>query len=152
VADDLKASIPPRNMQPEEEMIYDICMTMIKNHEISDELFNRANAILGDQQLIDLIAVSGTYVTVAMLPSLGEESSPADNTSFPRKGQIERRLDCGNSIHCLILTAVLLSTKPLFVAPTKLYLGKSYLGIARCADQLLGRFACISLGCLLCTG
>ena len=86
VADDLKANRRPRNMQPDEEVVYDVCMTMSKKHEISDELFNRAKAILGEQQLVDLIAVTGTYVTVAMLLSLGEESSPADKPlPFPEK-------------------------------------------------------------------
>lgn len=86
VADDLKANRRPRNMQPDEEVVYDVCMTMSKKHEISDALFNRAKAILGEQQLVDLIAVSGTYVTVAMLLSLGEESSPADKPlPFPEK-------------------------------------------------------------------
>lgn len=88
VADDLKANIRPREMQPDEAVVYDVCMTMSTKHEISDELFNRAKALLGEQQLVDLIAVSGTYVTVAMLLSLGEESSPADKPlPFPEKGR-----------------------------------------------------------------
>ena len=88
VADDLKANIRPRDMQPDEEVVYDVCMAMSKQHEISDDLFNRAKALLGEQQLVDLIAVSGTYVTVAMLLSLGEETSPADKPlPFPEKGR-----------------------------------------------------------------
>ena len=88
VADDLKANIRPRGMKPDEEVVYDVCMTMSTKHEISDELFNKARSILGEQQLVDLIAVSGTYVTVAMLLSLGEESSPADKPlPFPEKGR-----------------------------------------------------------------
>jgi 4-carboxymuconolactone decarboxylase len=51
---------------------------MAEKHEIIDALFNRAKPILGEQQLVNLIAVSGTYVTVALLLSLGEESSPTD--------------------------------------------------------------------------
>ena len=69
VADDLKNGIRPRNIKPDEEVVYDVCMNMIKNHEISDELFKKAKSILGEQQLVDLVAVSGTYVTVAMLLS-----------------------------------------------------------------------------------
>ncbi|MEB0133859.1 carboxymuconolactone decarboxylase family protein [Actimicrobium sp. CCC2.4] len=88
VADDLKANIRPRNMQPDEAAVYDVSMAMSTRHEISDELFNSAKAALGEQQLVDLIAVSGTYVTVAMLLSLGEESSPADKPlPFPEKGR-----------------------------------------------------------------
>lgn len=86
VADDLKANIRPRNMQPDEEVVYDVCMTMTKQHEISDEMFEHAKAVLGEQQLVDLIAVSGTYVTIAMLLSLGNEPSPADKPlPFPEK-------------------------------------------------------------------
>ena len=86
VADDLKANIRPRNMQPDEEVTYDVCMTITREHEIGDELFARARDVLGEQQLVDLIAVSGTYVTVAMLLSLGREPIPADKPlPFPEK-------------------------------------------------------------------
>ena len=86
VADDLKANIRPRAMQADEEVVYDVCMTMASEHRISDELFYKARAILGEQQLVDLVAVSGTYVTVAMLLSLGEETPPAGKPlPFPEK-------------------------------------------------------------------
>lgn len=88
VADDLKANIRPRDMQPDEAVVYDVAMAMSTQHEISDDLFNHAKSVLGEQQLVDLIAVSGTYVTVAMLLSLGQESSPADKPlPFPEKGR-----------------------------------------------------------------
>ena len=76
VAHDLKEGIRPRNMKADEEIVYDVSMQMIKQHEISDELFHLAKSTLGEQQLVDLIAVSGTYVTVAMLLSLGQEMPP----------------------------------------------------------------------------
>jgi len=86
VADDLKANIRPRTMQADEDVVYDVCMTLTQQHEISDALFERAKRVLGEQQLVDLIAVSGTYVTVAMLLSLGNEPSPADKPlPFPEK-------------------------------------------------------------------
>ena len=77
VADDLKANIRPRGMQPDEEAVYDVCMELSTKHAISDELFYKAKAVLGERQLVDLVAVSGTYVTVAMLLSLAEEGVPA---------------------------------------------------------------------------
>lgn len=84
VADDLKQNIRPRNMQPDEDAVYDVCMNMSKNHKISEELFQHAKKVLGEQQLVDLIAVSGTYVTIAMLLSLGEEPIPEGKTlPFP---------------------------------------------------------------------
>ena len=88
VADDLKANMRPRGMQPDEELVYDVCMTMAREHRISDDLFNKAKAMLGEQQLVDLVAVSGTYVTVAMLLSLGEETPPADKPlPFPERSR-----------------------------------------------------------------
>jgi 4-carboxymuconolactone decarboxylase len=77
VADDLKTGIRPRNMAPDEAVVYDVCMEMMKRHEISDDLFQKAKTVLGEQQLVDLVAVSGTYVTVAMLLALGQEMPPA---------------------------------------------------------------------------
>jgi 4-carboxymuconolactone decarboxylase len=88
VADDIKAGIRPRNMQPDEAAVYDVCTTMTQNHEISDELFNSAKAILGEQQIVDVIAVTGTYVTIAMLLSLGEEPVPVGKPlPFPEKAR-----------------------------------------------------------------
>ena len=86
VADDLKQNIRPRNMKEDEAVVYDVCMELVNHHQISDELFYKAKSILGEQQLVDLVAVSGTYVTVAMLLSLGEELSPADKPlPFPER-------------------------------------------------------------------
>jgi 4-carboxymuconolactone decarboxylase len=51
-------------------------------------LFNSAKAILGEQQIVDVIAVTGTYVTIAMLLSLGEEPVPAGKPiPFPEKAR-----------------------------------------------------------------
>ena len=86
VADDLKNGIRPRNMAADEEVVYDVSMEMMRKHEITDELFYKAKKILGEQQLVDLVAVSGTYVTVAMLLALGQEKSPEGKPwTFPAK-------------------------------------------------------------------
>jgi 4-carboxymuconolactone decarboxylase len=77
VADDLKAGIRPRNMAPDEEVVYEVSMELMRKHELSDELFRKARDVLGEQRLVDLVAVSGTYVTVAMLLALGQEMPPA---------------------------------------------------------------------------
>ena len=77
VADDLKSGIRPRHMSVQEAMVYDISIAMINEHRLSEELFQKAKHIFTEQQLVDLIAVSGTYVTVAMLLSLGNELPPS---------------------------------------------------------------------------
>jgi 4-carboxymuconolactone decarboxylase len=77
VADDLKAGIRPPNMAPDEAVVYDLSVDLIRRHELSDELFSAARRLLTDQQLVDLVAVSGTYVTAAMILALGQEMPPA---------------------------------------------------------------------------
>jgi 4-carboxymuconolactone decarboxylase len=76
VAADLKANRRPSGMKPDEEVVYDFCMELSTKHEVSDELFNRAKQVLGEQQVVDLIGISGTYVTVAMVLAAAEAGVP----------------------------------------------------------------------------
>jgi 4-carboxymuconolactone decarboxylase len=46
-------------------------------HQVSDDTFVRAKQVLGEQQVVDLTTIAGTYITVAMLLSMAEESVPA---------------------------------------------------------------------------
>jgi 4-carboxymuconolactone decarboxylase len=77
VAAELKEGRRPSAMQPDEAVVYDFCMELCTAHAVSDATFERARSMLGEQQVVDLIAVSGTYVTVAMLLNAAEESVPA---------------------------------------------------------------------------
>jgi 4-carboxymuconolactone decarboxylase len=76
VAADLKANRRPHAMQPDEAIVYDFCMELAQHHAVSDETFDRARTLLGEQGVVDLTAVSGTYVTVAMLLSAAEAGVP----------------------------------------------------------------------------
>ena len=73
---DLKANRRPAAMQPDEAAVYDFVMELSVRHEVSDETFARAKRLLGEQQVVDLTAVTGTYVTVAMLLAMAEEGVP----------------------------------------------------------------------------
>src|SRR4051812_48517287 len=59
--------------QPGEAAVYDFSMELSTTHET----FQRAKQLLGEQQVIDLVGVNGTYVTVAMLLSVAEAGSSA---------------------------------------------------------------------------
>ena len=73
---DLKANRRPAAMQPDEAAVYDFVTELSVRHEVSDETFARAKRLLGEQQVVDLTAVTGTYVTVAMLLAMAEEGVP----------------------------------------------------------------------------
>jgi 4-carboxymuconolactone decarboxylase len=80
VAADLKEGKRPASMQPDEAAVYDFCMELSTKHEVSDATFKRTRELFSEQQVIDLIAVSGTYITAAMLANTAEESVPAGKT------------------------------------------------------------------------
>ena len=73
---DLKAQKRPANMKDDEAIVYDFVMELSTKHRVSDATFARARQVLGEQQVVDLTTVTGTYVTVAMLLAMAEESVP----------------------------------------------------------------------------
>jgi 4-carboxymuconolactone decarboxylase len=74
---DLKANKRPAGMSPEEEVVYDFVTDLTTKHTVSDELFDRAKTLLGEQQVVDLTGVAGTYIGVAMILAMAEEGVPA---------------------------------------------------------------------------
>jgi 4-carboxymuconolactone decarboxylase len=73
---DLKAGKRPSAMPPEETVVYDFVTELTMNRAVSDETFARAKKLLGEQQVVDLTTVAGTYISVAMLLAMSEESVP----------------------------------------------------------------------------
>ncbi len=74
---ELKAQKRPSNMQPDEALVYDFVTELSTAHKVSDATFARARQLLSEQQIVDLTTISGTYVTVAMILAMAEESVPA---------------------------------------------------------------------------
>ncbi|MET0222632.1 MAG: carboxymuconolactone decarboxylase family protein [Tardiphaga sp.] len=73
---DLKANKRPGGMAEDEAVVYDFVTELTTTHKVSDETYARAKKIFSDQQIVDLTAVSGNYVMVAMLLAMAEESTP----------------------------------------------------------------------------
>jgi 4-carboxymuconolactone decarboxylase len=80
VADDLKVGKRPAAMQPDEAAAYDICMDLATTHVVSDATFKKAREVFSDQQIVDLITVSGVYITLAMLSNTAEDQTPGGKT------------------------------------------------------------------------
>lgn len=74
---ELKANRRPAVMPPEEAAVYDLVTELATGHRMSDETFVRARKLFTEQQLVDLTAVAGTYITVAMLIAMPEAPIPA---------------------------------------------------------------------------
>ncbi len=76
IVSELKANRRPSNMPVEEAVVYDFITELTTKHAVSDETFNRAKALLGEQQVVDLTAVAGTYIAIAMQLAMSEGSVP----------------------------------------------------------------------------
>ena len=74
---ELKLNKRPSDMPPEEEAVYDFISELTTKHEVSEATFSRARELFGEQQVVDLTAVAGTYITIAMILAMSEESVPA---------------------------------------------------------------------------
>ncbi|MGH9690108.1 MAG: carboxymuconolactone decarboxylase family protein [Candidatus Acidiferrales bacterium] len=85
VADELAQGKRPTSMKPDEAVVYDLCMELSTRRELSDATFQRARAIFSDQQIVDLVALSGTYVTAAMLmKAAADEGTPNGKVALLR--------------------------------------------------------------------
>jgi 4-carboxymuconolactone decarboxylase len=81
IANDLAQNKRPGNMKPDEELVYDFCTTLHRQHFVEDSLFKRAVAMLGEQGVVDLIGVSGYYTLVSMVLNAAEISLPSGEES-----------------------------------------------------------------------
>jgi 4-carboxymuconolactone decarboxylase len=69
---DLAQGKRPEGMQPDETAVYDFCAEMHQKHFVSDATFKKAKEMLGEQQMADLMAVSGVHTLVSMLLNTAE--------------------------------------------------------------------------------
>jgi 4-carboxymuconolactone decarboxylase len=74
---ELKTNKRPSNMTPDEAITYDFVTELTTTLVVSDATFARAKALFTEQQIVDLTAVAGTYITIAMLISMANMQIPA---------------------------------------------------------------------------
>jgi 4-carboxymuconolactone decarboxylase len=75
---ELKQNKRPSKMAEDEALVYDFVTELTTTQKVSDETFARAKKIFNDEQIVDLTAVSGNYVMVAMILAMAEQSVPPD--------------------------------------------------------------------------
>src|SRR3954462_8074154 len=73
---ELKANKRPSGMAEDEAAVYDFITELTTTKKVSDETFARARKVFNDQQIVDLTAVAGNYVMVAMMLAMAEETVP----------------------------------------------------------------------------
>jgi 4-carboxymuconolactone decarboxylase len=73
---ELKQGKRPSGMSEDEALVYDFVTELTTTHKVSDDTYARARKIFNDQQIVDLTAVAGNYVMVAMLLAMSEQTVP----------------------------------------------------------------------------
>ena len=84
---ELKASKRPSGMAEDEAVVYDFVTELTTTQKVSDETFMRAKKVFNDQQIVDLTAVAGNYVMVAMMLAMAEETVPTGKEAPFRDGE-----------------------------------------------------------------
>jgi 4-carboxymuconolactone decarboxylase len=73
---ELKTGKRPSQMAEDEAVVYDFVGELTTAHAVSDQTYARAKKLFSDQQIVDLTAVAGNYVMVAMLLAMAEATAP----------------------------------------------------------------------------
>jgi 4-carboxymuconolactone decarboxylase len=73
---ELKTGKRPSSMAEDEAAAYDFVTELTTTRKVSDETYARAKKVFSDQQIVDLTAVAGNYVMVAMLLAMAEQTVP----------------------------------------------------------------------------
>jgi 4-carboxymuconolactone decarboxylase len=73
---ELKTGKRPSGMAEDEAAAYDFVTELTTTRKVSDATYARAKKVFNDQQIVDLTAVAGNYVMVAMLLAMAEQTVP----------------------------------------------------------------------------
>ncbi|WJR81147.1 carboxymuconolactone decarboxylase family protein [Bradyrhizobium sp. NP1] len=84
---ELKQGKRPSKMAEDEALVYDFVTELTTTKKVSDETYARAKKVFNDQQIVDLTAVAGNYVMVAMMLAMAEETVPPGKEAPFRTGE-----------------------------------------------------------------
>ncbi len=73
---ELKTGARPSDMADDEAAVYDFVTELTTTRKVSDETYAQAKRVFSDQQIVDLTAVAGNYIMVAMLLAMSETTVP----------------------------------------------------------------------------
>ena len=83
VAADLAQGKRPTNMQVDEEAVYNFCQELHTTHSVSDANYKAVLELFGEQGVVDLMVVSGYYVTVSMVLNVNRSPLPDGAVPIP---------------------------------------------------------------------
>ena len=76
LAEAIRNGLRPTSMKDDEEVVYDVCIELLRERNLTDATFERAKKVLGEQPTIDLVAVASFYVMVSSVLIAGRVGIP----------------------------------------------------------------------------
>jgi 4-carboxymuconolactone decarboxylase len=67
----------PDGMVEEEEILYDLCMELQRNHSVSDATYARAVERFGEQGVVETVSLVGYYTMISMILNTARTPLPA---------------------------------------------------------------------------
>lgn len=80
MARDIAAGRRPENMVEDEEILYDFCMELHRNHGVSDATYERAVERFGEQGVVETVSLTGYYTMISMILNTARTPLPAGAT------------------------------------------------------------------------
>jgi 4-carboxymuconolactone decarboxylase len=79
----------PERMADDEEILYDFCMELLHNKNVSDATYERTKAKFGESGVVEAAGLQGYYTYLAMVMNVARSPTPATATqrltSFPKQ-------------------------------------------------------------------
>ncbi len=67
----------PGRMSEDEDVLYDFCMELMRNHSVSDPTYERALARFGEAGVVEATSLEGYYAFLAILMNMARSPLPA---------------------------------------------------------------------------
>ena len=74
----------PATLSPDEEIVYDYAMELLKNRQVSNSTFERAKTRFGAKGVVDLTGILGYYTFLAMQLNAAQYPPAKDAKKLPR--------------------------------------------------------------------
>lgn len=82
--DRILANQPPEDLSKDEMAVYDFCRALHRDRAVSDAQFAAAKAAIGEEGVVELLAISGYYTMMAMALNVSEvPPTSGERTAFP---------------------------------------------------------------------
>jgi 4-carboxymuconolactone decarboxylase len=70
----------PPGMVREEEILYELCLELQRNHAVSDATYERAVERFGEQGVVEIVSLAGYYTMISMILNTSRAPLPAGAT------------------------------------------------------------------------